>query len=196
MKKALICLSLLAVALGGCETWNKMWGKKPQPVAAAPAPPPPPTELTVTINKIDVKGVGSEIGTVHFADIPGDGLKIMTDLKGLPRGKHGFHVHEKPDCGPGEKDGKMAAGMAAGGHLDPMKTGKHEGPMGMGHQGDLPVLAVNKKGVAKEELTAPHLKVADLIGHSVMIHEGGDNYSDKPKPLGGGGARIACGVAK
>jgi Cu-Zn family superoxide dismutase len=29
-----------------------------------------------------------------------------------------------------------------------------------------------------------------------MIHEGGDNYSDKPKPLGGGGARIACGVVK
>ena len=27
-----------------------------------------------------------------------------------------------------------------------------------------------------------------------MIHEGGDNYSDTPKPLGGGGARMACGV--
>jgi hypothetical protein len=27
-----------------------------------------------------------------------------------------------------------------------------------------------------------------------MIHEGGDNYADAPKPLGGGGARIACGV--
>jgi putative ABC transport system substrate-binding protein len=28
------------------------------------------------------------------------------------------------------------------------------------------------------------------------IHAGGDNYSDQPAPLGGGGARIACGVAK
>ena len=27
-----------------------------------------------------------------------------------------------------------------------------------------------------------------------MIHVGGDNYSDMPLPLGGGGARIACGV--
>ena len=27
-----------------------------------------------------------------------------------------------------------------------------------------------------------------------MIHAGGDNYSDQPQPLGGGGARIACGV--
>ena len=27
-----------------------------------------------------------------------------------------------------------------------------------------------------------------------MIHAGGDNYSDEPQPLGGGGGRIACGV--
>jgi Cu-Zn family superoxide dismutase len=27
-----------------------------------------------------------------------------------------------------------------------------------------------------------------------MIHVGGDNMSDQPKPLGGGGARYACGV--
>jgi Cu-Zn family superoxide dismutase len=27
-----------------------------------------------------------------------------------------------------------------------------------------------------------------------MIHQGGDNYSDDPKKLGGGGARVACGV--
>jgi superoxide dismutase, Cu-Zn family len=30
----------------------------------------------------------------------------------------------------------------------------------------------------------------------VVIHEGGDNFSDQPKPLGGGGGRIACGVIK
>jgi Cu-Zn family superoxide dismutase len=29
-----------------------------------------------------------------------------------------------------------------------------------------------------------------------MIHESGDNYSDTPKKLGGGGGRIACGVVK
>ncbi|NES46128.1 superoxide dismutase family protein, partial [Moorena sp. SIO2C4] len=36
--------------------------------------------------------------------------------------------------------------------------------------------------------------VADLKGHSLIIHAQGDNYSDIPKPLGGGGARVACGV--
>jgi Cu-Zn family superoxide dismutase len=45
-------------------------------------------------------------------------------------------------------------------------------------------------------LTAPRLKVADAEGRALMIHAGGDNYSDQPKPLGGGGARIACGVVE
>jgi superoxide dismutase, Cu-Zn family len=198
MRKSLTCLALLLIPLAACSdvksTWNKMWGQEAAKPAAA-AMPPPPTELTVAIYKIDAKGIGADIGTIHFKDSP-DGLKIETDLKGLLRGKHGFHVHVNPNCGPGDDKGKMAAGMAAGGHFDPMKTGMHEGPMGEGHKGDLPVLTVNKKGVAKEELTAPHLKVADLIGHSLMIHKGGDNYSDKPKPLGGGDGRIACGVVK
>jgi Cu-Zn family superoxide dismutase len=45
-------------------------------------------------------------------------------------------------------------------------------------------------------VVAPHLKVDDLQGHSIMIHMGGDNYSDQPAPLGGGGARIACAAFK
>jgi Cu-Zn family superoxide dismutase len=31
-------------------------------------------------------------------------------------------------------------------------------------------------------------------GNELVIHIGGDNYSDQPQPLGGGGARIACGA--
>ncbi|MEW3177732.1 superoxide dismutase family protein, partial [Escherichia coli] len=29
---------------------------------------------------------------------------------------------------------------------------------------------------------------------SLMLHAGGDNHDDHPEPLGGGGARIACGI--
>jgi Cu-Zn family superoxide dismutase len=43
-------------------------------------------------------------------------------------------------------------------------------------------------------VTATRLTLKEVRGRSIMIHEGGDNYSDQPKPLGGGGARIACGV--
>ena len=43
-------------------------------------------------------------------------------------------------------------------------------------------------------VVAARLKMTDLAGHALMIHAGGDDYSDKPEKLGGGGKRIACGV--
>jgi Cu-Zn family superoxide dismutase len=42
----------------------------------------------------------------------------------------------------------------------------------------------------------PRLKAADVVGRSIMLHAGGDNHADHPAPLGGGGARVACGVVK
>lgn len=150
-------------------------------------------EALVTINKISAEGVDEAIGTIRLSDTP-QGLSLTPALHGLPAAGHGFHVHENPGCGPKEKDGKPVAGLAAGAHYDPMTAGKHEGPHGKGHLGDLPLLEVAADGTASQPLLAPHLKVSDVKGHSIMIHEGGDNYADQPKPLGGGGARIACGV--
>jgi Cu-Zn family superoxide dismutase len=150
---------------------------------------------TIDMHLIDAGGVGKSVGNIRAEDSP-TGLVLVTDLKGLPPGTHGFHVHENPDCAAKEKDGKMTAGLTAGGHYDPDKSGKHEGPMGHGHMGDLPALTVGADGNAKLRLVAPRLKEADLKSRSLMIHAGGDNYSDQPQPLGGGGARIACGVVK
>jgi len=141
------------------------------------------------------KGPGASIGTVTFTDAPA-GLEIKTDLKGLPPGKRGFHVHEKPDCSFVEKDGKGVPAMAAGGHYDPGKTGKHLGPDAGGHLGDLPVLEVAADGTAKLTMLVKKPKAADFKDRSLMIHAGGDNYSDEPVALGGGGARIACGIIK
>jgi len=46
----------------------------------------------------------------------------------------------------------------------------------------------------KSVLVAPYLKVSDMRGRALIIHKSGDNYSDEPNKLGGGGDRIACGV--
>lgn len=184
-------------------------------------------EKSIPINAISANGVGMALGTIVAKDTP-QGLLLTPDLKqvGQP-GPHGFHLHERGDCGPGPgADGRPAPGMAAGGHFDPEKTGRHHGPYGMnsqmmdghmmgghrmgdhrsgmtarrgamgGHRGDLPPLVVNADGTATLPVLAPQLKVADLSGKALMIHAGGDNYSDDPAPLGGGGARIACGVIK
>ena len=116
------------------------------------------------------------------------------NLRGLSEGQHGTHVHEIPDCGPKEKDGATVPGLAAGGHYDPEQTGRHEGPQGEGHLGDLPVLYVDARGNASRVSWAERLKTADLSGRAIVVHGGGDNYADTPSPLGGGGARVACGV--
>ena len=150
-------------------------------------------EITIPINAIDANGVGAAIGTLKVKDSK-QGLMVSPKLVGLVPGPHGFHVHENPSCAPKEQDGKMVAGLGAGGHYDPAKAGRHEGPWGHGHQGDMPALAVNGDGMASDPMVAPMLKVADLKGRAIVIHAGADNYADQPKPLGGGGARVACGL--
>ena len=149
--------------------------------------------LTVTMNKVVADGTGDIIGLIKFQDTA-RGLRIVPNLSGLTEGQHGTHVHQNPACGPKAKEGKMVPGLAAGGHFDPGKTGKHEGPDGAGHLGDLPVLYVDAKGRATRSMLAPRLKTSDLAGRAIVIHSGGDNYSDQPKKLGGGGSRFACGV--
>ena len=134
-------------------------------------------------------GRQQQVGTVTFTDTR-DGLKGVVDLKNLPTGEHGFHIHEYPDCGAIE--GEPA--MKAGDHYDPDHTHKHLGPDGDGHKGDLPRLITDDDGNIKIAFYMPHLTLKEIKGHALIIHEFGDNYSDTPRPSGGGGKRIACGV--
>ncbi len=127
------------------------------------------------------------IGTIEITETA-KGILFTPNLKNLPPGSHGFHIHENASCAD--------SGNAAGEHLDPNKSGKHAGPHAEGHLGDLPILVVDQEGKATTPVTATRLKLADLSGRSIMIHAGGDNYSDNPEKAGGGGAKIACGVVK
>lgn len=149
--------------------------------------------VTVTMHAVDADGVGPIIGTMVIEDTA-TGLRIVPNLHGLSEGQHGTHVHQNPACGAKEKNGKVVPGLAAGGHFDPQNAGRHEGPGGGGHLGDLPVLYVDQAGRATRTMRAPRLKTSDLAGRAIVIHSGGDNYSDSPKKLGGGGSRAACGV--
>ncbi|EPO7101146.1 superoxide dismutase [Cu-Zn] SodC [Escherichia coli] len=150
----------------------------------------------VEMNLVTSQGVGQLIGSVTITETD-KGLEFSPDLKALPPGEHGFHIHAKGSCQPATKDGKASAAESAGGHLDPQNTGKHEGPEGAGHLGDLPALVVNNDGKATDAVIAPRLKLLDEVkDKALMVHVGGDNMSDQPKPLGGGGERYACGVIK
>ena len=160
-------------------------------IAATPAPAGETTTVPMTL--VDASGQGAAVGEVVLSESQ-DGLVLTPNLHGLPPGLHGFHVHEHPSCAAAEKDGAMAAAQAAGAHYDPQHTGKHGLPWGDGHLGDLPALYVAADGTATYPVIAPRLKLKDVSGHSLMLHAGGDNHSDHPQPLGGGGGRIACGM--
>ena len=149
--------------------------------------------IYVTMRQVNAGGTGEIVGLIEFQDTA-KGLKVIPNLRGLSQGQHGIHVHQNPSCDPAEKDGSRVPGLGAGGHFDPNSTGVHQGPQGQGHLGDLPVLYVDAKGNATRASWAPRLKTSDLAGRAIIIHSGGDNYSDVPKKLGGGGSRVACGL--
>src|SRR5690606_21321031 len=85
-----------------------------------------------TIQPLGDAGVS---GTVTFTPAEG-GVQVTYALDGLTPGRHGFHVHENGDCGPGP-DG--APGGAAGEHFAPLGS-PHGAPadsVGQRHVGDL-----------------------------------------------------------
>ncbi|HAJ46955.1 MAG TPA: hypothetical protein DCL54_10285, partial [Alphaproteobacteria bacterium] len=124
------------LAMNGAQAWANMM-------------PPPPPAVKVDMYSIDAKGMGPKLGHITITETL-VGLMFTPDLKGLPPGERGFHVHEVGNCAPGLKDGAMTAGWSAGAHYDPAKTGKHVGPHKEGgHKGDLEVLKVGADGTAK-----------------------------------------------
>ncbi|MEH6388746.1 MULTISPECIES: superoxide dismutase family protein [Pseudomonas] len=148
----------------------------------------------VTMNQVSSDGVGEFVGQITINETE-HGLVFTPKLNSLPAGIHGFHVHETGNCEPAMSEGENVAAKSAGGHFDPDDKGEHDGPYGQGHLGDLPALYVGDDGNAHYPVLAPRIKTLEEIkGRALMIHAGGDNHSDEPQPLGGGGKRIACGV--
>jgi len=150
-------------------------------------------ETTVRLNIAQLGSPGPAVGTVRIVETR-YGLVFYPSLTGLPPGLHGFHVHENASCAAAEQNGTLVPAGAAGGHLDPLGSKHHGEPWGDGHLGDLPPIYVSATGLSGNPVLAPRLKLSDVLHHALMVHAGGDNHSDHPATLGGGGARIACGV--
>lgn len=186
MKKALpilastLCIALMAGTSVAADT-TKMY----DPMAEK-------EKIVVPVELLSKDG-NTQIGQVVIVESQ-YGLVFYPQLSKLAAGMHGFHIHEHPDCGL-TPDG---LGMKAGGHWNPTKAPNHSFPWDdNGHKGDLPSLYVNADGVANSPVLAPKLKKLDEVRQrSLMIHVGGDNYHDHPAKLGGGGARMACGIIK
>ena len=152
-----------------------------------------PTQLKVVMRMTARNGVGRTIGTVTALNTEiaignrrETALLLKPDLKGLKPGKHAFHVHENPSCGPSIKDGNRVPGLAAGGHILLAGTGQYAGVKFGAHLGDLPDLEVKPDGTVKGQLIVPRLTLADIANRALMIHASQDDES----------ARMACGPVR
>ena len=116
-------------------------------------------------------------------------VEVVVDLTGVPPGVHGFHIHEKGDCGNN--------GANAGGHFNP--TGMvHGAPDAVSHHaGDFGNVTADANGEVHTRFTTHSISLTEgfsssAIGHAVVLHEKADDLISQPS--GNAGARIACGV--
>lgn len=107
---------------------------------------------------------------------------VVADIYGLPKdnptGFFALHIHE--------------GGCCAGENFS--ETGGHYNPGGRphpSHAGDLPPLLLCNGG-AHFTVQTDRFRVRDVIGRTVVIHSGSDDFYSQP--AGNAGRKIACGV--
>jgi Cu-Zn family superoxide dismutase len=118
------------------------------------------------------------------------GVRVAGEVRGLPPGtEHGFHIHEKGDCGDN--------GNASGGHFNPSggTHGKFAAPGS--HAGELPSLVADANGVARFSVDAHAISLTDgavnnVVGRALVVHRDRDDFTTQP--AGNSGPRIACAV--
>ncbi len=134
--------------------------------------------------RVDINGGES------FPDIKGmvdfyalqNGVIVVADIENLPHTAtniFAFHIHEGTTCDNNFED-----------------TGSHYNPTNMphpNHEGDMPPLFSNR-GRAWLAFYDARFNLKDIIGKTVIIHDGPDDFTTQP--AGNSGTKIACGEIK
>ncbi len=136
---------------------------------------------------------GVEVGTIILEQAE-HGVIVSVDVRGLPPGPHGMHIHQTGACTPDF--------AAAGGHFNPAAT-EHGFHNAAGyHAGDLPNLDIASDGTGKAEFFVAGLALTDAVddrrpttladadGAAIIIHAAVDDY----QTMASSGGRLACGV--
>ncbi len=139
-----------------------------------------------------IKGTaeGSAISGEAILEESEGGINLDVKVQNVPAGKHGFHIHEKGDCGD--------TGKAAGGHYNPdnvthglvTKDGLQHA-----HAGDFGNIEIGTDGTGTLKAFIPGLTLTgekyNVTGKAVILHEREDDFG---QPTGNAGGRIGCGV--
>jgi len=141
-----------------------------------------------------VNNEGETVGEAHLRQGP-NGVLVTLEIQGLEPGQKAIHIHGKGTC-----DDHHDGFQDSGGHLNPDDK-KHglmnpEGP----DAGDFTNFYVHDNGYAWAELFNPRAsldgaygaKILGDDGAALVIHENPDDHYSQP--IGGAGARVACGV--
>lgn len=144
-----------------------------------------------TASGVFIDADGNEIGVAALTQTP-NGVLIRAEARGVPRGEHGFHIHEIGRCDPGS--GFDSAGGHYAGNM------KHGFKVAGGpHPGDMPNVHVQADGVmmvevvnARVSLRGAEHPLLDKDGSALVVHSGPDDYETQPS--GAAGDRIACAV--
>lgn len=137
---------------------------------------------------------GNAVGEATLKQGP-NGTLVTLEINGLEPGKKAIHIHHTGTC-----DDHDHGFQDSGGHLNP-EGRKHglmnpEGP----DAGDFTNFYVHDNGYAWVELFNERASLDGAIGATMLddsgaalvIHENPDDHYTQP--IGGAGARVACGV--
>ena len=146
----------------------------------------------ITSQNANSKSKRKIYGVIHL-EKKGTKVHIHGEVKGLKKGKHGFHIHESGNLTEGCK--------SLCSHFNPHNK-NHGGPNDKErHVGDLGNIVADSKGIAKFSMYDNLVKLSgkySVIGRSMIIHEDEDDLgkggNEESLKTGNAGKRIACGI--
>ena len=185
MKKiiSLITLSIFVIA---CKSEPKKSDSKTNNKAVSVEKTQESKSLSIHLNPKSDSNVN---GVVHFTETNGM-VEMNAKISGLSEGLHAIHIHQTSDC-------SSVDGKSAGGHWNP--TNQPHGKWGVEtgyHKGDIGNFVVKNAEETIVQFSTDEWCVGcgdpakDILGKSVIIHQGTDDYTSQPS--GAAGSRVSC----
>ncbi|WP_306254005.1 superoxide dismutase family protein [Parvularcula sp. IMCC14364] len=195
LQKRMVTAAALVMTVVACAPEQQTYRGEADPLLETLAP-----AAGATASAKFISPDGEFLGNVTMSDST-NGVLIRVDLKNLPQGWHGIHLHQIGDCGDGSEGFK-----ASGGHINP--DGNAHGllnPDGY-ERADMPNIYAGADGRATAAFFNSYVRLnnsedvaetvgfgavlLDTNGFAMVVHENADDHQSQP--IGGAGPRIAC----